>query len=424
MTMCQFSHPTRRQLSLIASSGTIHRMSNLPSAMTASRLRTLALAGAFALPVAPVTAQLSAAPLVLLGRTMDGTLTRDGQTLNEKGRFQVFRLDVKPGQRYSIVMRADDFDAFLSVARLVNGLTDYVASNDDGAGNSNARLRWSPREAGPYYLIAQSLKPDGAGMFTVRLDTMPTAIITSPMPVTIGTAMTGELTETDPSLDDGKGAFYDLYRVTLRKGQRVSIAMSAPSELDSYVAIGRMNGDTLAVEESDDDGGGDKNARLRFTPKEDGTYIIRAQALEANSTGTYTLTVSERAARTATIVDLASNVMTAGELTDADDEADDGSLFDGYRVTGRAGEKISVTMRSSSFDSYLAIGRMVNGEWQQLAYDDDGAGGNNARLEHTFDEGGDYIIRANTVGAGKTGSYTIRLERIGAIPSAAPRRRP
>ena len=396
--------------------------------MTASRRRTLALTGAFAgalaLPVASVTAQLSAAPLVPLGRTIDGTLTRDGQTLNERGSFQVFRLDVKPGQRYSIVMRADDFDAFLSVARLVNGLTDYLASNDDGAGNSNARLRWSSREAGPYYLIAQSLKPDGVGMFTVRLDTMPAVIITSPRPVTIGTAMTGELTETDPSLDDGKGAYYDLYRVTLRKGQRVSIAMTAPSELDSYVAIGRMNGDTLAVEESDDDGGGDKNARLRFTPKEDGTYIVRAQALDVNSTGTYTLMVSERAARTATIVDLASNVMTTGELTDADDEADDGSLFDGYRVTGRAGEKISVTMRSSSFDSYLAIGRMVNGEWKQLAYDDDGAGGNNARLEHTFDEGGDYIIRANTVGAGKTGAYTIRLERIGAIPSAAPRRRP
>ena len=428
MMMCQFSHPTRLQLSHIASSGTIPHMPNLPPAMTASRRRTLALTGAFAgalaLPVASVTAQLSAAPLVPLGRTIDGTLTRDGQTLNERGSFQVFRLDVKPGQRYSIVMRADDFDAFLSVARLVNGLTDYLASNDDGAGNSNARLRWSSREAGPYYLIAQSLKPDGVGMFTVRLDTMPAVIITSPRPVTIGTAITGELTETDPSLDDGKGAYYDLYRVTLRKGQRVSIAMTAPSELDSYVAIGRMNGDTLAVEESDDDGGGDKNARLRFTPKEDGTYIVRAQALDVNSTGTYTLMVSERAARTAAIVDLASNVMTTGELTDADDEADDGSLFDGYRVTGRAGEKISVTMRSSSFDSYLAIGRMVNGEWKQLAYDDDGAGGNNARLEHTFDEGGDYIIRANTVGAGKTGAYTIRLERIGAIPSAAPRRRP
>ncbi len=399
-------------------------MHNLETTMTALRLRTIALAGVFALPGAPLAAQLSTATAVPLGRTMDGTLTRDGQTLNEKGRFQVFRLDVKPGQRYSIVMRADDFDSYLSVARQVNGLTDYLASDDDGAGNSNARLRWTPKEPGPYYLVAQSLKPEGVGPFTVRIDTMPAVIITPPKPVTLGNAVTGELTETDPALEDGKGAYYDLYRMTLTRGQRVTIEMTAAGDLDSYVAIGRMDGDTLAVEGNDDDGGGDKHARLRFTPKETGTYIIRAQALDANSTGAYTLKVTERVARAATIVALASNVLTTGALTDADDEAEDGSLFDGYRITGRAGEKISVTMRSSAFDSYLVIGKMTDGEWTQIAYDDDGAGGNHARLEHTFDDGGEYIIRANTVGAGKTGAYTIRLERIGAMPSVTPRRRP
>jgi hypothetical protein len=392
--------------------------------MKARHFGTLAIAGALVLPAAPLAAQLSAAPLVPLGRTLDGTLTRDGQTLNEKGRFQVFRLDVKVGQRYSIVMRADDFDSFLSVARQVNGLTDYLASDDDGAGNSNARLRWTPKEPGTYYLVAQSLKPDGVGPFTVRLDTMPAVIITPPKPVALGESMTGELAETDPALDDGKGAYYDLYRVTLRKGQRITIDMTAPGDLDSYVAIGRMDGDTLAVLENDDDGGGDKNARLRFTAKDDGAYIIRAQALDANSTGTYTLKVAERAVRAPTIANLASNVLTNGELTDSDDEADDGSLFDAYRITGRAGEKITVTMRSSAVDSYLVIGRMTDGEWTQIAYDDDGAGGNHARLEHTFDEGGEYIIRANTVGAGKTGAYTIRLERIGATPAAPRRTRP
>ena len=384
--------------------------------MTARLFGTIALAGTLVLPAAPLAAQLSAAPLVPLGRTLDGTLTLDGQSINERGRFQVFRLDVTVGQRYSIVMRADDFDAFLSVARDVNGLTDYLASDDDGAGNSNARLRWTPKAPGTYYLVAQSLKPNGVGPFTVRLDTMPAAIITPPRAVAVGESMTGELTETDPTLDDGKGAYYDLYRVTMRKGQGIVIDMTAPGDLDSYLAIGRMDGDTLAVEANDDDGGGDKNARLRFTAKEDGTYIIRAQALDANSTGSYTLKVAERAIRAATVANLASNVLTNGELTDSDDEADDGSLFDAYRITGRAGEQIIVTMRSSAVDSYLVIGKMTDGEWTQIAFDDDGAGGNHARLEHTFDESGDYIIRANTVGAGKTGAYTIRLERIGATP--------
>ena len=402
-------------------------MHTLTNIITAPRVFAIALVGAIALPAAPLAAQLATAPLLPLGRTMDGTLSRsEATTLNEKGRFQVFRLDVKAGQRYSIVMRADDFDSYLSVARQVNGLTDYLASDDDGAGNSNARLRWTPKDPGTYYLVAQSLKADGVGPFTVRLDTMATTIITPPRAVAMGTLMTGELTETDPALDDGKGAYYDLYTVTLRKGQRMLIEMTAPGELDSYLAIGRMDGDTLAVEENDDDGGGDKNARLRFTPKEDGTYIIRAQALDANSTGTYTLKVTERVMRTAVIVNLASNVLTNGDIGENDEEADDGSLFDAYRITARAGEQVTVTMRSTAVDSYLVLGRMVNGEWAQIAYDDDGAGGNNARVEYTFEEGGEYIVRANTVGAGKTGAYTIRLERIGATPSPAPRpkRRP
>ena len=114
---------------------------------------------------------------------------------------------------------------------------------------------------------------------------------------------------------------------------------------------------------------------------------------------------------------------TTGELTDTDDEAEDGSLFDLYRITVRAGEKVTVTMRSSAVDSYLVLGQLADGEWTQIAYDDDGAGGNHAKLEHTFEVAGQYLIRANTVGAGKTGTYTIRLDRAAAA-SARPARRP
>jgi hypothetical protein len=66
---------------------------------------------------------------------------------------------------------------------------------------------------------------------------------------------------------------------------------------------------------------------------------------------------------------------------------------------------------------------MVDGEWNQIAYDDDGAGGKNARLEHTFEAAGEYLIRANTVGANSTGAYTLRVER-GATGAARPRRTP
>ncbi len=366
--------------------------------------------------ISSLGAQLATAPLLPFGRTQDGALARTDPTLNEKGRFQVFRLDVTAGKRYSIVMRADDFDSYLSVARQVNGLTDYLISDDDGAGNSNARLKWSPKTAGTYYLIAQSLKEDGVGNFTVRLDTLPAVIITPPKMVAMGEAMSGELAETDPTVDD-KGAYFDLYKITLRKDQRITIEMTGTGDLDSFVGIGRMTADSLVIAETDDDGGGEKHSRLRFTAKEDGEHIIRAQALDANSTGTYTLKVSERVVRPAVIVNIAANTPVTGEISDGDSEADDGSFFDLYRITVRANEAVTITMRSSAVDSYVVVGQMVDGEWNQIAFDDDGAGGTNARLAHTFDTAGEYLIRANTVGAGKTGSYAIRVDRTATAPA-------
>ena len=387
---------------------------------TPHTLRIACLAGAVALTSMPVTAQLADAPLLVVGRTMDGSLTRTDATINERGRFKVYRIDVKPGTRYSIVMRADAFDSFLSVARQVNGLTDYLASDDDGAGNSNAKLRWTPKVAGTYYLVAQSLKDDGLGDFTVKIDTLPSMIMTAPRNVSLGESMSGTLAETNPTTDD-KGPYYQLYRLTARKGQRLVIEMKS-TEFDAVVGIGRMIGDSLNIEETDDDGGGEKDARLRFTVKEDGTYMIRAQGLDQNNTGAYTLMVSERVARPSVITNLAANTTVTGELTDADDEADDGSIFDLYRITVRAGESVTITMRSSAVDSYLVLGQMKDGVWDQIAYDDDGAGGNNAKVEHRFEAAGEYLIRANTVGAGKTGAYTIRVDR--AAAAAPARRRP
>jgi plastocyanin len=387
--------------------------------MLPSRLIRTALFTCAALFASPLSAQLADAPALPIGRTMDGALARTDPTLNERGRFRIFRMDVKAGQRYAIVMRADDFDSYLSVARQVNGLTDYLASDDDGAGNSNARLKWTPKAAGTYYVVAQSLKDDGLGNFTVRLDTLPPVVITPPKVVTLGETYTGELAETDPAVDE-KGSYYDLYRITARKGQRLVIEMKS-GELDSYVGIGTMDGDSVKVDETDDDGGGEKNSRLRYTVKEDGTYIIRAQALEANSTGSYTLKISERIARPSTIVNVTPNTPMTGELTDSDDEADDGSYFDLYRITVRAGESVTMTMRSSAVDSYVVLGQMVDGEWNQVAFDDDGGGGKTARLEHTFEAAGEYMIRANTVGSGSTGTYTLRVDRSAASPGAPAR---
>jgi hypothetical protein len=89
---------------------------------------------------------------------------------------------------------------------------------------------------------------------------------------------------------------------------------------------------------------------------------------------------------------------------------DDNTYADGYFYDGRAGEQITVTMRSSSFDSWVVVDD-PNGPLRE--HDDDGAGGNDARLTVTLPHAGRYLIVANAVGRDANGSYTLTVEGSG-----------
>lgn len=103
----------------------------------------------------------------------------------------------------------------------------------------------------------------------------------------------------------------------------------------------------------------------------------------------------------------------SGRLDSSDYLRDDGTYYDDWFYEGRAGEQISVTQRSSDFDSWLLIGRVVNGVFQLEEFNDDDGGGNDARIDYTLPASGRYVIRVNVVGRGRTGSYTLRVDRLG-----------
>ncbi|MGI8618798.1 MAG: hypothetical protein ACR2L6_06870 [Gemmatimonadaceae bacterium] len=109
----------------------------------------------------------------------------------------------------------------------------------------------------------------------------------------------------------------------------------------------------------------------------------------------------------------------SGRLDTSDYLRDDGTYYDDWFYEGRAGEQISVTQRSSDFDSWLLIGRVVNGVFQLEEFDDDGAGGNDSRINYTLSASGRYVIRVNVVGRGRTGSYTLRVDRTGGGSASA-----
>jgi S1-C subfamily serine protease len=84
----------------------------------------------------------------------------------------------------------------------------------------------------------------------------------------------------------------------------------------------------------------------------------------------------------------------------------DNSYFDAYTFEGRAGQQVVIEMNSSEVDSYLIL---LSPDGRDLAQDDDGAGGSNAKLTTTLPADGLYTVLANSYQPGETGSYNIRL---------------
>lgn len=104
---------------------------------------------------------------------------------------------------------------------------------------------------------------------------------------------------------------------------------------------------------------------------------------------------------------IAPNSPVEGQLTtDSGVHPADRSYFNAYTFEGKAGQQIEIDMTSSEVDSYLIL---LTPDGQDLAHDDDGGGGSDARLITALPADGVYTVLANSYRAGETGHYNIRL---------------
>jgi hypothetical protein len=109
----------------------------------------------------------------------------------------------------------------------------------------------------------------------------------------------------------------------------------------------------------------------------------------------------------------ASNQIRAGEertgaLAATDPNLSDGTLYHDWVYTGKRGERLTITLKSEAFDSYLRFGRVRGGEFAQITARDDGAGGSDSLLQITLPADGEFVIRVNTFMEG-TGAYRLKV---------------
>ncbi|MGH7026731.1 PPC domain-containing protein [Brevundimonas sp.] len=347
---------------------------------------------------------------ITVGGDVSGRLT-SGDAEDEDGNvFDAYAFRANAGDRVAVLLEADDFDPVVRVGRMINGGFVQAAQNDDGAGKGlNSYLVFTAPQAGEYVIQAASVAGAAEGDYRLSLEQGPPA--PTARPITVGEEVDGRLNEDSARSDSGAPA--DLYRFTGRAGQRVAISLNA-DDFDSYLELFDANRNSLAT---DDDGGGELNARLTYTLAEDGDYLVEARGF-SDATGRYSLKIEEVTPPPPPAA-IAFGQTVQGELADGDGTDDEGRLFDGYTFSGTEGQRVQAILRSGDFDALLQLRDAGDDDAEPLATDDDGLGqGTDARLTFTLPKTGDYVLRASPFGKDSKGLYSLELIDRGPEPAA------
>ena len=240
------------------------------------------VAGGVLMAALPAAAQSVIRP----GETVGGSLTASDRRLDDGSSYDCFRLQAAAGERISVTLRSNAFDAYLAVVEGRDCATgDSVETDDDGGGGTDSLIRVT-LGAGPYSIRANSLTEGEAGAYTLSVEAL--ASLPSVRPLLIGASemLEGDLAEGDAIADDD--SFFDCYAFDARAGQTATIAMLS-EEFDAYLSLHEGEMCDSQIDSNDDgfDDGTDALIEHRF--ERTGRYSFRANSLGSGDTGAYGL---------------------------------------------------------------------------------------------------------------------------------------
>ncbi|HET6765629.1 MAG TPA: PPC domain-containing protein [Longimicrobiaceae bacterium] len=352
---------------------------------------------------APVHAQTP----IRVGQTVSGELTASDPTVSasDKSHYKLYSIRGTAGQAIRVTMRSSAFDSFLTLGRSTGGTFTTLRFNDDGAGGNDSQIDFTYPADGEYLIRANSVS-ESTGAYTLQVEQGVPAGPVVNHAISMGQTVTGSLSDRSPQESDG--TFYEQYTFTGQAGQTVQITQKS-SDFDSYLSFGRLNGSTFESLKTDDDGAGGNDSKIVFTLPSSGTYAIHANSL-SRASGSFTLMLEAGTPPAPVRSQSISMGQTVNGTLDSNDAKDtDDTYFDQYVFRGRSGQAVTITMKSTAFDSYLHFGRMADDSYSELKADDDGAGGNDSQVTFTLPSDGEYVIRANSLMAGAAGPYTLSL---------------
>ncbi|GAC1487600.1 MAG: hypothetical protein NVS1B5_10740 [Gemmatimonadaceae bacterium] len=223
------------------------------------------------------------------------------------------------------------------------------------------------------------------------------------IPYTLGSTIDAQLTLSDCKLADG--SFVDFYAVTVPTGGTYVFSQTSTA-FDTYLALLTVKGTVIGV---NDNFGNSTNSALKAILAA-GTYIIAANSNLPNVTGNYSLSSAASTASVTNCEDvfIVPRISSAQSLETTDCTVN-GFYSDNYVIFLAAGQTVTVSMTSSTLDSYLEI--YANGNPAILASNDNiDSSTKDARIVYPAPSTGFYVIKARSAAAGVTGAYTLAVQ--------------
>lgn len=366
------------------------------------------------LAAAPAAAQ----DVIRPGQSVSGRLSASDPTLDDGSHYDVWRFPAEARHRYRVTLRSDDFDAYLSVGSTAQAGCDDCATDDDGAGGTDAQVEFTGPVDGTFEIRANSLEQGRTGAYELTLedeglvDEAEHEHVESDeagTPIALDQPVTGELGRGDRKVGN---SYSDTWTYQGREGETIVVTVRS-ADFDTYLTMGAFDGGECTELDTNDNGAGGTDSKLTVELPEDGAFHIHVTSVDQGGTGAYTLLVERGQERPSADLPMpiAPGETLNGRLWSTDTQEADGSYRDAWTFMGQVGETYVITLRSRDFDAFLQVGRMAGDEWEPLMTDDDGGGESDSQITITLPMNGEYVIRAGSYDADETGAYTLSVQR-------------
>lgn len=338
---------------------------------------------------------------------LEGTLAASDMKLPAGESADVYPLDLVAGNRVLVEMSSKKFDTYL----VLKAPSGQVFEVDDTSGDIHfSQVDMIAEETGTWLIYATSSQAGEKGKYNivVSMDASSTSTASAPSsggptptPLSPGQSVSGELASGDATLNAGE--WVDHYSIEAQAGQTLVVEMSGAS-LDTYLGLRAPSGEVF----SNDDFEGNRNrSRIDQVVEESGTWTIYATTYQAGQGGSYTLSVNSGGGSSGPSGD--GTERWSGALASGDAVLSSGEFADVIKVSGQAGERWIIDLRSAAFDPFL-IHKGPDGE--QHENDDFEGARDRSLLDLTLGASGEQTIAVTTYQAGQVGAYDLTLRRV------------